>query len=255
VTVSFDGVAVGYGGEPVVSDVTFAVESGEVVGLLGPNGVGKTTLLKTLPRLVTPTAGTVAVEGDDVSDLSRAALSRRVGYVSQTETPSNPATVFETVLMGRRPYLSWRASESDTAVVEDVLARLDLTDLAMRDVRELSGGQQQKVVLARALAQQPSVLVLDEPTSDLDVRHEVDVLETLRERIEEGVTALLAMHDLTLAARFCDRLVLLTDGGVYDAGGSETLTEAAVREVYGIDAEIHDHGDGVTVVPRGTADW
>jgi iron complex transport system ATP-binding protein len=255
VTVAFDGVAVGYGSETIVSDVSFDVADGEVVGLLGPNGVGKTTLLKTVPRLVDPAAGLVTVDGDDVTALSRRELARRVGYVSQTETPSNPATVFETVLMGRKPYLSWRASESDTAVVEKVLARLDLSDLAMRDVRKLSGGQQQKVVLARALAQEPSALVLDEPTSDLDVRHEVEVLETLRERVSEGVSALLAMHDLNLAARFCDRLVLLADGGVHAVGGPEVLTPATVETVYGIEADVH-HGDGgVTVVPRGTADW
>ncbi|MFB6131233.1 MAG: ABC transporter ATP-binding protein [Salinigranum sp.] len=252
-TVSFEGVSVGYGGDPVVSDVTLDVADGEVVGLLGPNGVGKTTLLKTVPGLTPPMAGAVEVDGDDVADLDRRELARRVGYVSQTEAPSNPATVYEAVLMGRAPYLSWRASEGDHEAVAEVLSTLELESLSTRDVRRLSGGQRQKVALARALAQRPSVLALDEPTSDLDVRHEVEVLEVLTDRADDGVSAVLAMHDINVAARFCDRLVLLADGGVYDVGGPEVLTPRSIERVYGIEAEVRVD-DEVTVVPRGVSD-
>jgi iron complex transport system ATP-binding protein len=123
----------------------------------------------------------------------------------------------------------------------------------MRDVNELSGGQRQKVVIARALAQEPGVLVLDEPTSDLDIRHEEDVLSVVRDRADAGMTALMAMHDLTLAARFCDRLVLFSDDGVYAVGTPEILTEQSVREVYGIDATVRRDEDGVSIVPHRTA--
>ncbi|MDG5778379.1 ABC transporter ATP-binding protein, partial [Haloarculaceae archaeon H-GB1-1] len=174
-TVEFEGVTAGYGDEPVVEDVSLSIGDGELVGFLGPNGVGKSTLLKTVVGLLAPASGTVRVGESAVDDLSRRDLARRVGYVPQSESPTAPTTVFETVLMGRKPYLSWRASTSDHAVVKRVLTTLDLDDLAMRDVGSLSGGQRQKVVIARALAQEPDVLVLDEPTSDLDIRHEVDV--------------------------------------------------------------------------------
>lgn len=249
-TVSFDSVAVGYGGDAIVADVSLSVTPGELVGLLGPNGVGKTTLLKTVPGLLAPQSGTVTVDGDDVQSLSGQELARRVGYVPQAESSGTPMTVFETVLMGRKPYLSWRASPEDHDVVDRVLATLGLSELAMRDVNELSGGQRQKVVIARALAQEPRTLVLDEPTSDLDIRHEVDVLGVVRDRVDDGMTAVMAMHDLTLAARFCDRLVLFSDGGVYATGPPDILTEDAVRDVYGIEATVRRDADGVSVVPH-----
>ena len=253
--IRFDGVTVDYGDGPVVEDVAVAVEAGEVVCLLGPNGAGKSTLLQAALRLVEPDAGTVAVGGDAVTDLDRRELARRVGYVPQAESQRTPATVFEAVLMGRRPYVAWRASEADRAVVARTLAALDLADLATRDVRTLSGGQRRKVLVARALAQEPDALVLDEPTSDLDVRHELELLEVVREAAAAGRAALLAMHDLTLAARVADRLVLLRDGGVYDAGApGDVLTREAVRDVYGVDAEVRRDGTGVSVVPQGPAE-
>jgi iron complex transport system ATP-binding protein len=253
VTVEFDAVSVGYGGEPVLEDVSLSVSPGELVGFLGPNGVGKTTLLKAVPGLLAPLAGAVTVDGADVQSLSGRELARRVGYVPQAESSGTPMTVFETVLMGRKPYLSWRASPEDHDVVDRVLATLGLSELAMRDVNELSGGQRQKVVIARALAQEPGVLVLDEPTSDLDIRHEVEVLGVVRDRADAGTTAVMAMHDLTLAARFCDRLVLFSDDGVYAVGPPEVLTEEAVRDVYGIDATVRRDADGVSVVPNRTS--
>ncbi|MEA5388764.1 ABC transporter ATP-binding protein [Haloarculaceae archaeon H-GB11] len=249
-TVEFEGVTAGYGDEPVVEDVSLSIGDGELVGFLGPNGVGKSTLLKTVVGLLAPASGTVRVGESAVDDLSRRDLARRVGYVPQSESPTAPTTVFETVLMGRKPYLSWRASTSDHAVVERVLTTLDLDDLAMRDVGSLSGGQRQKVVIARALAQEPDVLVLDEPTSDLDIRHEVDVLDVVCDRVTDGLSGVVAMHDLNLAARFCDRLVLFADHGVYATGPPEILSETSVRDVYGVDATVHHDGDGVTVVPK-----
>jgi iron complex transport system ATP-binding protein len=252
VTVTFEEVTVGYGSEPVLDSVSLEVRPGELVGFLGPNGVGKTTLLKTIPRLLAPDSGVVRIDGERIEARSRREIARQVGYVPQAETPQAPMSVFETVLMGRKPYLSWRASPDDHDVVERILETLDLTELGMRDVNELSGGQQQKVVIARALAQEPTVLVLDEPTSDLDIRHEVEVLEVVRERVHDGMSAVMAMHDLNLAARFCDRLVLFSDGGVYAIGPPTILTEESVGDVYGIEAEIHTENDRITVVPTKT---
>jgi len=254
VTVELRAVNVGYDGDPVLRDVTLDVADGEVVSLLGPNGVGKTTLLQSLCGLQTPLSGTVSVGGVNVADLSREALSRRVSYVSQNDRPNHPANAFETVLMGRKPYLSWKPSESDRERVAEVLDQLDVVDLAMRDVRRLSEGQRQKVMLARALAQDPDVLVLDEPTSNLDIRRELEVLSLLAGEATDGITAVMAMHDLNLAARYSDRLVLLADGGVFDSGGPEILTPETIEAVYGVTARVVRDEGHVTVVPEGPAD-
>lgn len=236
-TLSLSGVAVGYDG-PVVSGVDLTVEAGEVVCLLGPNGVGKSTLLKTLVGIQRPLAGEVRVDGTDVAGMARDDLARRVGYVPQQEARQFSATVFETVMMGRRPYIGWRPSEEDERIVADSLARLDIEELSMRDVTELSGGQRQQVQLARALAQQPDAFVLDEPTSDLDVNHEVAVLETVRALADSGKAVCLSMHDLSGAGRVADRFVLLGDGEVVASGGRDVLTAETIESVYGIEVTV-----------------
>jgi iron complex transport system ATP-binding protein len=249
--IEFDGVSAGYGDDPVVSEVSFAVERGEIVGLLGPNGVGKSTLLKCAVGLLDPLDGEVRVAGTATTDFARADLARRVGYVPQSESTTFPRTVFQTVLMGRKPHFGARPGERDRAVAAAVLDRLGVADIATRDVASLSGGQRQKVVLARALAQEPRALVLDEPTSNLDVRHELETLSLLRAEAPAGLAVVHAMHDLTLAARYSDRLVLLSDGGVYARGGPEVLTADAVADVYGIDVAVHETPDGLAIVPNG----
>jgi len=246
---TFDGVTAGYE-TPVVSDVSFSVAVGEIVGLLGPNGVGKSTLLKCAIGLLDPIEGAVRVGSTPVSSLSREDVAREVGYVPQNETAAFPRTVFQTVLMGRKPHFGSQPGERDRAVVATLLNRLGIDDLAMRDVNSLSGGQRQKVVLARALAQEPRGLVLDEPTSDLDIRHELEVLSLLRSEAPNGLGVVHAMHDLTLAARYSDYVVLLTNGGVYAQGPPEILTETAIAKVYGIDVSIHETDDGIVIAPE-----
>lgn len=249
--VEVENVSAGYDGEAVVEDVSFEVRPGEVVGLLGPNGVGKSTLLKCVVGVVDPLAGQVRVAGDPMTDLDREEHARRVGYVPQTESETYPMSVFDAVMMGRKPYFDWRPSERDRAVVAGVIDHLDIADLSMRDVGSLSGGQRQKVVLARALAQEPLGLALDEPTSNLDVRHELESLSLLRDAADQGLAVLHAMHDLSLAARYSDRLVLLDDGGVYAQGSPDVLTAEAIEEVYGIAVSVHDTEDGIAIVPQG----
>ena len=250
-TLSFDGVSAGYDGEPVVEDVSFAVDRGEVVGLLGPNGVGKTTLLNCAVGLLDPLAGDVRVGDRSVASFDRDELARTVGYVPQSESTTFPRSVFQTVLMGRKPHFGTRPGERDRAVVATLLDRLDLAELAMRDVASLSGGQRQKVMLARVLAQEPRALVLDEPTSDLDVRHELEALSLLRAEAPNGLAVVHAMHDLTLASRYSDRLVLLGEGGVYAQGPPESLSAEMLSTVYGVEISIHDTEDGPIIVPTG----
>mgnify|MGYP006274492729 CR=1 FL=1 len=250
---SFENVTAGYGDEPVITDVSFTVEAGEVVSLLGPNGVGKTTLLKTAVGLHAPSSGTVSVGGTPVDDLARNDLAKRIGYVPQKEENSMPSTVFETLLMGRKPYMGVRPSDEDREIVSNVLEELGLADLAMRDVRSLSGGQFQKVTVARAFVQQPEALVLDEPTSDLDIRYEQEVLTAIREWAREGHAVLQAMHDLSVALRFSDRFVFLSDDGVHAVGGSEVVTAEVIESVYGVPVELIETDDGKFVTPTRDA--
>lgn len=252
-TLSFENVTADYGGEPVVSDVSFTVEDGEVVSLLGPNGVGKTTLLKAAVGLHTPSSGTVSVDGTPVAELSRNDLAKRVGYVPQKEETSMPSTVFETLLMGRKPYMGVRPSDEDRDIVSGVLEELGLADLAMRDVRSLSGGQFQKVTVARAFVQRPDALVLDEPTSDLDIRYEQDVLTAIREWAREGHAVVQAMHDLSVALRFSDRFVFLNEDGVHAVGGPDVVTAEVIESVYGVPVEIVETDDGKFVTPTRDA--
>lgn len=247
--IAFDSVSAGYDDAPVIEDVSFSVSQGEIVGLLGPNGVGKSTLLKAAVGLLDPLEGTIRIGGRPSTAFQRDELAREVGYVPQTESAAFPRTVFQTVLMGRKPHFGTRPGPRDRAVVATLLDRLDIGDLAMRDVNALSGGQRQKVILARALAQEPRALVLDEPTSDLDVRHELAVLSLLREEAPNGLGVVHAMHDLTLAARYSDRLVLVADGEVYASGPPSVLTPEAISDVFGIAARVHETADGLAIIP------
>jgi iron complex transport system ATP-binding protein len=218
------GVTVGYGSGPVLSGVSLSVERGELVGLVGPNGAGKTTLLKAINGVLDPDEGRVLVDGDDVHDLSSRAASRRVATVPQDTTVAFEFPVEAVVEMGRTPYHGRVRRDPDAAeAVERALDRTETTRFRDRTVGSLSGGERQRVVLARALAQGTPALVLDEPTASLDINHQVRTLALVRELTREGRGALAAIHDLDLAARFCDRIAVLADGNLQAVGPPETV--------------------------------
>ena len=218
------GVTVGYGSDPVLSGVSLSVERDELVGLVGPNGAGKTTLLKAINGVLDPDEGRVLVDGDDVHDLSSRAASRRVATVPQDTTVAFEFPVEAVVEMGRTPYHGRVRRDPDAAeAVERALDRTETTRFRDRTVGSLSGGERQRVVLARALAQGTPALVLDEPTASLDINHQVRTLALVRELTREGRGALAAIHDLDLAARFCDRIAVLADGTLQAVGPPETV--------------------------------
>jgi ABC-type cobalamin/Fe3+-siderophores transport system ATPase subunit len=232
-----------------VAGATLRVEHGEFVALLGPNGSGKSTLLRLLLGALRPAAGTVCYEGRDVHAWPRAQFAREVGVVSQGEEFAFALRVRELVAMGRYPHLgAWRSeSAADQAAVERALQRCELTNLAQRSVLELSGGERQRARLARALAQEPRTLVLDEPTAALDIAHEMTLFEMLAARAADGMTVVVVTHNLNLAARYARRLVLL-DGGriVADGEPAAVLTRATIESVYHWPVAVLPYGGGGT---------
>ena len=251
--IGLSGVTVELGGRPVVDAVDAAVERGEWLALIGPNGAGKTTLLRAIARLV-PFRGEISLAGRPSLELSRGELGRLVAVVPQE--PSTPPwmTVAEYVLLGRTPHLGPLAKEGarDRDAAARALARLDLLSFVERRLGTLSGGEKQRVVVARALAQEASIVLLDEPTAALDIGHQqqaLDLLDVLRQ--ESGLTLVAAMHDLTLAAQYADRMLLL-DGGRVVADGSpvDVLTEATIAAHYGAAIDVVDVGGRIAVIPR-----
>lgn len=232
------GICFHYKNCPVVlQDVAFQAEEGQFLAILGNNGAGKSTLLKCMNGILKPDAGSLLLDGEDLLALPRRQVAQRVAFVAQT-VASTQMTVHDMVMLGRRPYMGWSFSREDHDIVHAAMARLGLMDMRGRFLNQLSGGERQKVMLARALAQQPRLLLLDEPTSALDIRNQYQVLKIVGELCRtEGLTAVVVIHDLTLALRFCDRFLLMRDGQVYRCGGLEVLDKAALGEVYGVDAE------------------
>lgn len=198
---------------PVLKDVNFHLNSGQCMALLGNNGAGKSTLLKSLNRILVPQGGTIRLGGTDVASLTRRQIAQQIAYVAQRCEPLH-LTVYDTILLGRRPWIFFKPEKNDFRVVQEVLCSLELQDMAHRYLDELSGGEQQKVMLARALAQQPKVLLLDEPTSNLDLKNQCEILDLVREMVsQEKLCVVLVLHDLNQALRCCDRFLLLTPSG------------------------------------------
>ncbi len=256
ISIALKAVTVVLGGRPVVEAVDLDVDRGEWVALIGPNGAGKTTLLRAVARLVAFT-GSIELEGAPTSKLSRTELSRLLAVVPQE--PSTPPwmTVGEYVLLGRTPHLGALAKEGsrDRDAAARALGRLDLLGYADRRLGTLSGGEKQRVVVARALAQEARIVLLDEPTASLDIGHQQQALELLDLlRAESGLTLVAAMHDLTLAAQYADRMVLLDEGRVVaDGAPVDVLTEALIARHYDAMIDIVPVGERIAVIPRRTA--
>jgi iron complex transport system ATP-binding protein len=238
---SVRGLHVAYGGRQVLCGIDLDVTSGEVVGLIGPNGGGKTTLLKAITRVV-PSIGQVGVDGCDVTSLNARELARRIAVVPQDSTLPVGFTSLEVVVMGRTPHLRFLEQETaaDRRKAEDALAMLGARALSDRRVDELSGGERQNVIIARALVQEAPLLLLDEPTANLDIGHQAGIARLLRRLAAERDTGILAaLHDLTLASLYCDRLVLIAAGEVVAQGvPGEVLTAENMRRTYGTEVMV-----------------
>lgn len=245
-----DQLEFSYGEEPVLKGVSFDLDYGDTLGVVGPNGSGKTTLIKCLNGLVEPNGGNLEFEGRDLADFSRREIARTIGYVPQVENQTFPYTVFDAVLTGRSAGSRWKPSEEDLTAVARTLADMGLEELALRDVRELSGGQLRKVLIARAFAQDPRLLSLDEPMASLDLCHQLEVLDTVQNWLTDKRAALISFHDLNLAAKYCDELLIMKEGEVFARGGPEVLTPETIEPVYGVEVEVNQNHSTRWIEPK-----
>jgi len=254
VTIAIEGLSARLGRRTVVSDISATLRPGTLTGIIGPNGAGKSTLMRAMLGLISAQAGQVTLDGRAVADLSPQILARQIAYLPQGQTLHWPLSVERLVALGRLPHLGpmSRMTAPDRDAIAEAMRRTDVLPLAARNATELSGGERARVMLARALAVGAPALAVDEPLASLDPGHQIDVMELLRREAQGGALVVAVLHDLMMAARYCDRLLLI-DGGRLVADGTprEVLDEERLQMVYGIRSRIEFDGPTPVVVPLG----
>jgi iron complex transport system ATP-binding protein len=250
VKITINDVCFSYRSTKILEDINIKLGSSEILSLVGPNGSGKTTLIKCIDGILKP-EGSIFLGEQEIKTMSRLDIARYLGYVPQSTSGSLTATVFDTILMGRRPYISWGVGESDVEKVLEMMELLGIEDFAMRDFSELSGGERQKVLVARALCQDPKVILLDEPTSNLDLKHQLEVMEMISFFVKKkDISAIMAIHDLNLASRYADKMVMLKKGRIHAAGDPVSLlTTENIRSVYEVEAVVKNNNGRSYIVP------
>jgi len=245
IKLEMQNVTLGYGSKVVVRDITFSMMPGEMVGLVGPNGSGKSTIIKALCRTISQWSGKVMIDGKDISRIPRKDLALLVGVVPQTAVLPSAFTAFEIVLMGRNPHLGLFQYEGpgDMAIAWQAMERTSTQHLAERRIGELSGGEIQSIVIARALTQETEAILLDEPTANLDIGRQIEILDLIKGLCRENrLTVVAALHDLNLASHYCDRLVLINDSRIRAEGTpAEVISPENINEVYGSGSYVHTH--------------
>lgn len=244
-TLSLHSIEVAYNGKVILKDVSLQVRPGEILALVGPNGAGKTTLIRTASGILTPVRGKVQVNDRNIDQLTPAERAQSIAVVPQARQLPPTFTVYQTVMLGRTPYLGWLGfpKPEDEAIVQQILVRTQLEALAHHRIGELSGGEQQRVLLARALAQNTPILLLDEPTAHLDLHHQALILRLVQKAVHEcGLAVLLAIHDLNLVALYADRVALLVDGHLQREGyPTQVLTKSEIERAYKVEVELLEH--------------
>ena len=230
----------GYGSKTILDDISFDVDTGEVLALLGPNGSGKSTLIKTICNIMKPRSGQILIDETPIEDIDITDLAKIVSYVPQSTAAATYTTVMDTVLLGRKPYVTWSYRQKDIDYALDAMKAMRIIGYSSRDVSDLSGGQRQRVFLARSLAQCPSFFIFDEPTSALDLKHQMNTMIKMREVVhDKGAGMVIALHDINLAMNYSDKVLMLKNGKIFAYGTpDETITEENIRAVYGVESRI-----------------
>lgn len=233
-----------YSGMRVLQSINLSADKGEIIGIIGPNGSGKTTLLRIISKVIKPKIGSVLIRGKDVQEMKASELARELAVVAQDTGINFDFSVLEVVLMGRTPHLKrfQAEGEKDLAIAKKAMEATDTLHLADRSITEISGGERQRVIIARALAQEPKLLLLDEPTSNLDINYRLEILDLIKKLTKKGLTVIMAIHDLNLAAQYCDRMVMLNNGRIISAGlPEEVLTPENIKHAFKVEAVVRRH--------------
>lgn len=251
-----DDVGFSYSSVPVLKDIVLDLTGPKFVSILGPNGVGKSTLIHCINKILNPTSGSVFIDGKNVKEITIKEMAKQVGYVPYSSNDVFPLTVVDTVLMGRHPHSGWGTFDDDLDIVYDTLEMLGITHLAMRPFNELSAGQHQKVMLARGLVQEPKILLLDEPTSNLDVRHQLGVTIMLKDlSIKKNILVIMISHDINIAAKYADEIILMHEGKIFAVGEpTDVITEGNLKTVYGVKSVVIDDDGRPHVILKGPID-
>ena len=246
ISVRLENMSFGYDEKLILEDINLEINEPGLLCILGPNGVGKTTIVKNMNKLLKPKSGHVYVNGVDISTMSHLDVAKIMAFVPNSSNSVFSMTVGEFILMGRHPRAGYTTSDRDIAVVDSAIDILGLQEFAERDVRQLSAGQTQRVLIARGLVQEPEILILDEPTSNLDVKYQMDVMKFLKAYARDRkIVVIMVCHDLNITAAYADRVLLLYGKNVYaDGKASEVLTADNIKTVYKVNAEVTDH-DGI----------
>lgn len=240
-------VSFSYNSVPTLRNVSFVLKEGEILSILGPNGSGKTTLLKIIASLLSPKTGTILLDGKNFRDLGLSERAKLLGYVPQRSESPN-LTVFEAVLSGRKPYMGLRVRDEDIRITEETMELMGLSHLKAKSITKISGGEFQKVIIARALAQRPKLLLLDEPLSHLDVKNQFEIASLIRRFTKDlSLMTILVLHDLNLALRFSDSFVLMKEGKVQAIGEREIINPQTILGVFGIEGKV-EMRDGIPYV-------
>lgn len=248
--ITIRNISFSYDKTPILKNIDISIEKGSFTAFVGPNGSGKSTLIKCIIGFLKPQKGELFIKNKELNSYNSDNLSKTIAYVPQSEALYGALTVYETVLMGRKPYIAWSPGKNDHSIVIRVLKMLDLEDIAERNINELSGGQKQRAFIARALTQEPQILLLDEPTANLDLKHTIDVLKLLEELALKGITVVIAIHDLNMAIRHCSKVVMINSGTIFAHGGKEIITESNIKKLYDVNVRLINTGEHILFVPE-----
>jgi len=248
---NIENVKFKYQSHHVLDGIELKIDEHKIVSILGPNGVGKTTLLKCINAILKPYMGSIIIQKENVMNLSQRTIAQKVGYVAQKNETSR-ITVFDAVILGRYPYIKWDITENDLKIVNAIIHILHLDDLSLRFIDELSGGELQKVCTARAMVQEPDILLFDEPTSNLDLKNQIEILELVKKVVtEHNVATIMTMHDINMALRYSDTLIFLKDGKIFAYCNKNDVTVEMITKVYDVPVVIEYYDSIPIVIPKG----
>lgn len=249
VKIKIENMSFAYQKVSVLKNLDIKISAGQITAIIGPNGSGKSTLLKCINGILPVKKGKIFVDGKSIGSFTRRHLAAIMAYVPQQETQLFSGTVYETILMGRKPYIGWSQKPGDYEIINQVINDLDLNSISSEFLNELSGGQRQRVLIGRALAQQPEILLLDEPTANLDLKYQLEVMQLLKDLSHKGITVILAIHDLNMAAKYCNELIMLENGKTFATGDRSILDEENIKNLYDVEVKTLRYGDNNIIIP------